>query len=1283
MGSWTVGKSIRSRREEKKLSLDKLAEELGVSKAYLSYVEKDLRPLSTALAEKLQEILGIPTDLLLVGSGKLPEDVKSKIEADPAWVTRTMRSQQGALDVEGGNQHFSALTIKEDLRGKTNYIHNAIQNIPKRVIVSKGSSEYRAHSYHTKVPPEAIKPFIELFTEKGETVLDPFCGSGMTGVAALQKGRNAVLSDLSPAACHIAKNYTEHCDPDALSDALLQLEQLTKPIFTWLYRPLGAAYDVIEYTTWTDEFECNHCSATFRYFDAVLDEGGGLRSETICPKCGDAIEKRNLKWKGESPAITSYKGARSRIESHATTERELALIEEIDAAPIPYWIPDLPFDRTWEMWRSSHEDLGINNVKGFFTRRNLYALAALRHFIMTEFTGRIKEALLFSLTACINRASKRYQWNHKRPTNVMTGTLYVSSLRYEWNVWSLFKRKARDVIRYYRNNEEFNSKVMVYNHSATQLRTISDNSISFVFMDPPFGSNIFYADSSLLWEAWLGTLTDRKQELVINKSINRTGCGNDLEIYETLMANAFKEVSRVLPKSKYAVLAFSNSDDKVWVAIQNALASAGLRTRSVSLLNKGQASIKGVKGRSGKEKVTTLDLLVTLENTKTPFKLADEENQNLKGRIKTEVRKALSETPKLLDEIYSEVLQSTLAQGILVHGITLRSVEAYCKELGAEKKSGKWSLKTSRFNFTDFYTVNESDLPISDGNPKFVESVPTEKRIKGSRSSVFYNAHSYHTKVPPESITPFIEHFTKPGGVVLDPFCGSGMTGVAASLSGRQSILNDLSPAAIHLAWNHSRECNTEALIYEIHKIENNLEQLFQELYSVKHDDFQDGIAEWIMWSSIHDCPECQKEFSLWSAVGQQDGTVGKEISCPNCHKSINRRSLRNKTSQPAWISYRTEDGKRHERPANKRDVDKAFSFSKQNITFKYPEESFSQDREMYVRCALQLKGIEKLSDFYTPRNLIALSAVWSEILNVHDLRIRAALAFAFTNSAWHATRMRRYNARGGQRPMTGTLYIPQLSSEANVLSLMKNKIKQLVRYYSHVNGMMKCQPSLLNGSADRLKAIKDGSIDYIFTDPPFGSNIFYADCNFIWESWLGRLTEMDKEAVINKSIKRLPSSKTIEDYEGIMEASFKEMYRVLVPGAWATIVFHNTDAKVWQAIHDGAFRAGFEFHEASSLFRAQQSHKGYKGRSGKEKVAHFDVIMNLKKPENKKFVAAHSEITLDEIIADIAESQDSADWSTQMVHAEVMRILSSKRSQQFYSYEDIEKKWRLLKNNI
>src|SRR5262249_15717668 len=82
-----------------------------------------------------------------------------------------------------------------------------------------------------------------------------------------------------------------------------------------------------------------------------------------------------------------------------------------------------------------------------------------------------------------------------------------------------------------------------------------------------------------------------------------------------------------------------------------------------------------------------------------------------------------------------------------------------------------------------------------------VPETPLVRQMRGVKSTPIYLAHSYPTKVPPEAIVPYIEHYTAPGQVVLDPFAGSGMTGVAARLAGRHALLNDLGVGAAHLAF--------------------------------------------------------------------------------------------------------------------------------------------------------------------------------------------------------------------------------------------------------------------------------------------------------------------------------------------------------------------------------------------------------------------------------------------------------------------------------------------------
>ena len=534
------------------------------------------------------------------------------------------------------------------------------------------------------------------------------------------------------------------------------------------------------------------------------------------------------------------------------------------------------------------------------------------------------------------------------------------------------------------------------------------------------------------------------------------------------------------------------------------------------------------------------------------------------------------------------------------------------------------------------------------------------RSVAGQRNTAFYNAHSYHTKVPPEAISPFLKHFTRPGDVVLDPFCGTGMTGVAAMQLGRRAILNDLSVVAAHLSHNHTRPCNPIVLQEAFAEVAEDLREEFRDIYACA-DGKERGYVYYTLWSRDAICPKCDAHFSIWDSINRETGRMPATVKCPTCRRMVAKRGLKYAGNRPVLISYQCADGERHERPPTKADITLLSRYTDESPSAWYPRVKVDSSREMYIRSALHLQGITQVADFYTPRNLRALASLWARIQLVKDERARAALTFAFTNTAWHGTRMRRFNARGGQRPLTGTLYIPQLSSEANVLEVMRNKIRQLRSYYEALGNPQSPPPAVRLGSATRLTCIPDGSVDYVFTDPPFGSNIFYADCNLIWESWLGGLTKTNNEAVVNRSLKPARGGKTVADYEALMSASLAEIFRVLKPGAWATLVFHNTDPQVWRAIQSAAEHAGFQIDGAGSLDRKQQSHKGYKGRAEVESVAHFDVIMSMRKKKTRagKPKDAGKRLTPHQLVLDAFTGLPDAERSVQRVHSEILQRLA------------------------
>ncbi len=1151
-------------------------------------------------------------------------------------------------------------------------------NIPpfaQSLRAGKNSETYRAHSYHTKVPPEAIERLIRHHTREGQLVVDPFCGSGMAGVAAIRTGRHAILSDLSPAAVHIARNYTSPCDPRSFRAAVARVAERVRPTMAALYefgRP--AAPSTVEYTVWSDVFRCPHCGGRLIYWTAARHPSTGAVTHGVrCAKCRHVSAKRSLLWVGETPVESNVSRPGGR-EAHAPTRREMDLIRAANAQEIPHWTPQVPFSPAREMWRAGHTGAGIHAVADFYTRRNLHALAALRHAIQEEDNDRLREALMFAFTAVVNRASKRYQWNDKRPTNVMTGTLYVSSLRYEWNVWRLFERKVADVARYYEHLGTPPARAAVVQASATSLAHLPDRSVDYVFMDPPFGSNIFYADSGLLWDAWLGTLTDQALEIVVNKHRAPQDGGKTLADYQRLLTESFREVARVLKLSAYATLQFNNSSDDLWCALQDAVRDAGLEVRNAVGLDKLQPSIKGVKGRHGKEDVVALDSLIELRRTRHGAKGHDRA-----AATSRELREAClafvqsQAEPATTDAIFAHLVRATLRKGSSLSGISAQSVKALCAELLQPTGNG-WTLRPEPESPT-FQPVGAPDgcvvsqllasardirALVDPSRPALdVRSTPP-RIVTGRRNTAFYNAHSYHTKVPPEAIVPFLEHFTRPGDVVLDPFSGSGMTGVAALLAGRRAILSDLSVAAAHLAYNHTRPCDTGRLAAAFADLARDLDAEFRDIYACV-DGRGRGYVHYTLWGRDAVCGECGQPFSIWEAIDRLTGRMPTEVACPHCGYLNAKQSLRYGENRPVLLSYDTAEGRRLERQPTAGDVALLGRFTRDGIAEWYPRVPVEASREMFIRSALQLQGVQTVADFYTPRNLRALALLWRRVQDVKDERTRAALSFAFTNTAWHGTRMRRFNARGGQRPLTGTLYIPQLSSEANVLEVMRHKIRQLESYYRALGTPAAPPPAIRLASATHLHGVPDGSVDYVFTDPPFGSNIFYADCNLIWESWLGGVTRQEEEAVVNRSRGVQHGGKTVADYERLMASSMSEIQRVLKPGAWTTLVFHNTDPAVWRAIQSAAEQAGFEIEDAGTLDRKQQSHKGYRGRAEREDVAHFDVIMSMRKHAPGRRVKKRATLPRDvgDLVRAAFDTLAPGDRTVQRVHSEVVQRLA------------------------
>jgi DNA modification methylase len=492
---------------------------------------------------------------------------------------------------------------------------------------------------------------------------------------------------------------------------------------------------------------------------------------------------------------------------------------------------------------------------------------------------------------------------------------------------------------------------------------------------------------------------------------------------------------------------------------------------------------------------------------------------------------------------------------------------------------------------------------------------PFAQPVKAGKNSAIYNAHSYHTKVPPEGIVPYIEHYTDPGDLVLDPFCGSGMTGVAALMTGRYAILNDLSPAAVHIAYNYCTPVDVKALKREFQRIQTAAKEEFDWLYGTTCDRCGGpATIQYTIWSDVFECARCGGAIVLWDAAVDQDTSkVTERFACPTCQAAWKKTNLCWLRSIPVTTSYECPHCKprRAEHPTTPTEKQRIAEIDAAEIPYWYPTTPFDESWEMW-RAAHRYQGITDVSRLYTRRNLWAASRLWSEMHQIADDRVRNAVKFTLTSSFVLLSKLTRYNfGRRGNGPVSGTLYVASFTAENNAYTLVEGKVNDCIRYWDNLN-----TPYAVLASTDSATCLPHdlgSQIDYIFTDPPFGSNIFYADCNLIWEAWLDHgLTDQTQEAVVHLKHK---DKNTLPDYARLMTGSFSEMYRVLKPGRWASVVFHNSDDRIWQVILDAAETAGFELAEINAFDKVQLSFKGIRGDKGLERVTNQDIVLNLHKP--------------------------------------------------------------------
>ena len=498
------------------------------------------------------------------------------------------------------------------------------------------------------------------------------------------------------------------------------------------------------------------------------------------------------------------------------------------------------------------------------------------------------------------------------------------------------------------------------------------------------------------------------------------------------------------------------------------------------------------------------------------------------------------------------------------------------------------------------------------------ESIPLPETIAVPRTDPIYNCHAYLTKVPIGAIQPFIRTFTKPGEVVADFFAGSGMTGLAALTLNRRARLSDISVLGKHIATGYLTDAPARDIRAAAHRVMAAARSALGTLYMTKRGS--DGAKVEVIrtiWSFTYLCPSCGDGMVFHEALNARGGAPQR---CPSCGGPFARRSWPRGEDVPVEVVVQGENGRQVGQGVCETDRRRMRAATRDRRLSKVPSLPIEEDREMFSRSGLRRSGMTETGKFFSPRNGIALVELWRAINDVEDEAIRQELRFAFTAILPRASMRYQWSAKRPLNAQNQTYYIAPVYYEWNVFDLYGRKVNAVVRANEALfdDGDL-FRPEKVRDvsyeitSAEKLAHLDDGSVDYVFTDPPFGSNIFYSDMNLFQEAWLGETTDHAREAVVHTTGKR--KHRSGKRYEGQLRGAFSEAFRVLKPGRYMSVVFGNSSGRIWglvqRALRDAGFRAS-PVHVAI-LDKGQRSVKGL--NSGSEGVVTVDLIVTVQKP--------------------------------------------------------------------
>lgn len=617
-----------------------------------------------------------------------------------------------------------------------------VKAFDKPIEATKATAIYNMHTYWSKKPHDAIRQYIQHYTKQGDLVLDPFCGSGSTALAALIDGRAAIVIDRSPAATYITKNYCTPVDVNKLMNAFEELNAKVKPELDWLYetscdRCGGKAH--IEYTIYSQTFQCPRCMTKVPLFDCIdveIEKHDKTKNISVCPICYEnnhieEISTRSEKY-GSIPVLVSYicengckptRNQREYNDSDVTKKEyfqkyDLAKIKEIESKTISYWYPknrmmNVPENQVcWGVkWRAGTSN--FKTVDELFTKRNLWALSIIINNIEKLNANKdIKDFLKFGLTGIMLGISKMNQFRPdvSFPLNIMSGTYYLPQISKEEYIWKHYDNKISRLCMglEYINNQLNNTELLISTDSAcgSALKQIPPNSIDYLFTDPPYADKVQYGELNFVWESWLKLDNNWQNEEIIVNDIRKISRAD----WSRMMLQVMKDLYRILKPGRWLSLCYHDTSEGTWSEIQDIMAEAGFisdKSESALYIDTGGKTYNQTQA----DKVNKRDLVINFQKPKLGqskldvYITGDEDSSTFNEKVLSIIRDYLNLHPgSTKDRIYDEVVSRMVRSGQMEtynFDTLLTTVAEPSKLEGRTDKVDHWFIKGSELDIED------------------------------------------------------------------------------------------------------------------------------------------------------------------------------------------------------------------------------------------------------------------------------------------------------------------------------------------------------------------------------------------------------------------------------------------------------------------------------------------------------------------------------------------------------------------------------------------------------